>query len=70
LTDAIMSAVRDELAGIRGLPAPTVFAARPPASVRKVSMPPVSMPPVSMPPVSMPPGDVPAPDAPQVEGER
>lgn len=37
LTDAIMSAVRSELAGIRGLPAPTTFAARPPASVRKVS---------------------------------
>jgi 1-acyl-sn-glycerol-3-phosphate acyltransferase len=39
LTDAIMTAVRDELADIRQLPAPTVFAARPPASVRKVSMP-------------------------------
>jgi 1-acyl-sn-glycerol-3-phosphate acyltransferase len=39
LTDAIMTAVRDELADIRQLPAPTVFTARPPASVRKVSMP-------------------------------
>jgi 1-acyl-sn-glycerol-3-phosphate acyltransferase len=45
LTDTIMTAVRDELAGIRGLPAPTAFTARPPASVRKVSMPSNSMPP-------------------------
>jgi 1-acyl-sn-glycerol-3-phosphate acyltransferase len=39
LTDLVMTAVRDELAGIRGLPAPETFTSRPPASVRKVSMP-------------------------------
>lgn len=39
LTDAIMTAVRAELADIRGLSAPSTFTARPPASVRKVSMP-------------------------------
>ena len=39
LTDAIMTAVRAELADIRGVPAPAEFATRPPVSVRKVSMP-------------------------------
>jgi 1-acyl-sn-glycerol-3-phosphate acyltransferase len=38
VTDAIMTAVRAELADIRGLAAPSTFTARPPASVRKVSM--------------------------------